>query len=138
MTGGSSSGAGAAVAAGVVPLAIGTDTAGSVRIPAALCGVVGFKPARDTLPVDGVFPLAQSLDHVGVLTATVADAVYAMEALSGQPTAGELGHAATRGRHQPGVQGQLPKSLKCGPGRSRSWRRWRSSCPTGTRPSKRE
>lgn len=91
MTGGSSSGAGAAVAAGVVPLAIGTDTAGSVRMPAALCGVVGYKPARDTLSADGVFPLAQSLDTVGLLTATVADAVYAMEALSGQPATSELG-----------------------------------------------
>jgi len=85
MTGGSSAGSGAAVAAGVVPLAIGTDTAGSVRIPAALCGVVGFKPARDTLPADGVFPLAQSLDHVGVLTATVADAQYAIDALADLP-----------------------------------------------------
>ncbi|TWD80560.1 aspartyl-tRNA(Asn)/glutamyl-tRNA(Gln) amidotransferase subunit A [Kribbella amoyensis] len=84
MTGGSSSGAGAAVAAGVVPLAIGTDTAGSVRIPAALCGVVGFKPAYATLPVDGVFPLAQSLDHIGVLTTTVADAAYALAALTGE------------------------------------------------------
>ena len=82
MTGGSSAGAGAAVAAGVVPLAIGTDTAGSVRIPAALCGVVGYKPARGTLPIDGVFPLAQSLDHVGVLTNSVADAVYAVNSLS--------------------------------------------------------
>lgn len=88
MTGGSSAGAGAAVAAGIVPLAIGTDTAGSVRIPAALCGVVGFKPAYGTLPVDGVFPLAQSLDHVGVLTATVADAAYALAALTNSlPTA---------------------------------------------------
>jgi len=83
MTGGSSAGAGAAVAAGIVPLAIGTDTAGSVRIPAALCGVVGFKPAYGTLPVDGVFPLAVSLDHVGVLTTTVADAAYAIAALTG-------------------------------------------------------
>ncbi|MGC4936875.1 amidase [Kribbella sp. DT2] len=88
MTGGSSSGAGAAVAAGIVPLAIGTDTAGSVRIPAALCGVVGFKPAYGTLPADGVFPLAQSLDHLGVLTATVADAAYALAALTNSlPTA---------------------------------------------------
>ncbi len=82
MTGGSSSGAGAAVAAGIVPLALGTDTAGSVRIPAALCGVVGFKPAYGTLPVSGVFPLAQSLDHVGVLTPTVDDAAYAVAALT--------------------------------------------------------
>ncbi|MDX6238414.1 MAG: aspartyl-tRNA(Asn)/glutamyl-tRNA(Gln) amidotransferase subunit [Kribbellaceae bacterium] len=85
ITGGSSAGAGAAVAAGVVPLAIGTDTAGSVRIPAALCGVVGVKPARATLPVDGVFPLAQSLDHVGVLAGTVSDAQYAIEALADTP-----------------------------------------------------
>ncbi|GAA0936433.1 amidase [Kribbella koreensis] len=83
MTGGSSSGAAAAVAAEVVPLAIGTDTAGSVRTPAALCGVVGFKPTRGTLPIDGVWPLAQSLDVVGVLTGSVADAVYAIAALSG-------------------------------------------------------
>ncbi|WP_433167179.1 amidase [Kribbella sp. CA-247076] len=82
MTGGSSSGAGAAVAAGIVPLAIGTDTAGSVRIPGALCGVVGLKPAYGTLPVDGVFPLAISLDHVGVLTNTVPDAAYALAALA--------------------------------------------------------
>ncbi|MGW7681337.1 amidase [Kribbella sp. NPDC054772] len=83
MTGGSSSGSAAAVAAGVVPLAIGTDTAGSVRIPAALCGVVGFKPTYDALPVDRVFPLSQSLDHVGVLTRTAADAAYALSALGG-------------------------------------------------------
>ena len=84
MSGGSSAGAGAAVAAGVVPLAIGTDTAGSVRIPAALCGVVGAKPARGTLPACGVFPLAQSLDHLGVLTGSVADAAYALEVLAGR------------------------------------------------------
>lgn len=83
MTGGSSSGSAAAVAAGVVPLAIGTDTAGSVRTPAALCGVVGFKPSYGTLPTDRVFPLSQSLDHVGVLTRTAADAAYAMNVLGG-------------------------------------------------------
>jgi Asp-tRNA(Asn)/Glu-tRNA(Gln) amidotransferase A subunit family amidase len=84
MTGGSSAGAAAAVAAGVVPLAIGTDTAGSVRIPAALCGVVGAKPAGDTLPSCGVFPLSQTLDTVGVLTRSVADAAYALDVLSEQ------------------------------------------------------
>lgn len=82
MTGGSSSGSAAAVAAGVVPLAIGTDTAGSVRIPAALCGVVGFKPTYNTLPTDRVFPLSQTLDHVGVLTRTARDASYALTALT--------------------------------------------------------
>jgi aspartyl-tRNA(Asn)/glutamyl-tRNA(Gln) amidotransferase subunit A len=83
-----------------VPLAIGTDTAGSVRIPAALCGVVGAKPSRDTLPTGGVFPLSPSLDHVGVLAGTVADARYAVDVLSGsrsaplrRPRFGVLDHA---------------------------------------------
>jgi Asp-tRNA(Asn)/Glu-tRNA(Gln) amidotransferase A subunit family amidase len=83
ITGGSSSGSAAAVAAGIVPLALGTDTAGSVRIPAALCGAVGALPARGTLPADGVFPLSRTLDRVGVLAASVADAHYAVNALSG-------------------------------------------------------
>ena len=101
MTGGSSSGAAVAVAAGVVPLAIGTDTAGSVRIPAALCGVVGFKPSYGTLSADGVFPLSQNLDHVGVLTPTVADAAYALAALAGlrldaRATAPRLGVVTNR------------------------------------------
>ncbi|GAA2353670.1 amidase [Saccharopolyspora halophila] len=83
MTGGSSAGSGAAVAAGVVPVALGTDTGGSVRIPAALCGVAGFKPAYGAIPVDGVFPLSSSLDHVGVLAGTAADARLAYRVLAG-------------------------------------------------------
>jgi len=83
IAGGSSAGSAAAVAAGVVTLALGTDTSGSVRLPAALCGVVGAKPARGTLPLDGVFPLAATLDHVGVLTRSVTDAEYAVRVLSG-------------------------------------------------------
>jgi len=83
--GGSSCGAGAAVAAGLVPIAIGTDTGGSIRNPAALCGVVGMKPTQGYLPVGGIFPLAPSLDHVGVITRTVADNVLALHALSGRP-----------------------------------------------------
>ncbi|RCG29844.1 amidase [Sphaerisporangium album] len=84
MTGGSSGGSAAAVAAGMVPLAIGTDTGGSVRIPAALCGVVGFKPAYGAVPVHGVFPLASSLDHVGVLAGTAEDCGPAFRVLAGQ------------------------------------------------------
>jgi aspartyl-tRNA(Asn)/glutamyl-tRNA(Gln) amidotransferase subunit A len=83
--GGSSCGAGAAVAAGLVPIAIGTDTGGSIRNPAALCGVVGMKPTYGYLPLGGIFPLATSLDHVGVITRTVAENVMALQALSGQP-----------------------------------------------------
>ncbi len=65
ITGGSSSGSAAAVAAGYLPLALGTDTGASVRTPAALCGVVGLKPRFGALPVDGVFPLSETCDHVG-------------------------------------------------------------------------
>lgn len=71
--GGSSGGMAAAVAYGAVRAGLGTDTGGSVRIPAALCGVVGFKPTYGRLSLAGVFPLAISLDHVGVLGQTVDD-----------------------------------------------------------------
>jgi len=74
--GGSSSGSAAAVAAGHVPVAIGTQTNGSVIRPAAYCGVVGFKPTLDTLPIQGALPFAQTLDHVGVFARSVADAAY--------------------------------------------------------------
>lgn len=81
--GGSSGGSAAAVTAGWLALTFGTDTMGSVRLPAAYCGCVGFKPARDVLPLDGVFPLAPSLDHLGPLTASVADTALAMRLITG-------------------------------------------------------
>lgn len=83
--GGSSGGSGAAVAAGIVPLAIGTDTGGSIRIPAACCGVVGFKPTYGVVDKREVVPLAWSLDHAGPLAACVDDAALAFEVLAGLP-----------------------------------------------------
>lgn len=74
ITGGSSSGSAAAVAAGFCYAAIGTDTAGSIRLPAACCGVVGFKPTYGAVSTDGVIELSRSYDHVGPLARTVADA----------------------------------------------------------------
>lgn len=82
MTGGSSSGSAAAVAAGCVPGAIGTDTGGSVRIPASLCGVVGMKPTYGRVSTHGVFPLSSTLDHVGPLTTTVEDNAIVLSVLS--------------------------------------------------------
>lgn len=83
--GGSSGGSAAALAAFEAPLALGTDTGGSVRIPAGFCGVVGFKPSRGRLGTDGIFPLAPSLDHAGVLARTPADAALLFGALAGEP-----------------------------------------------------
>lgn len=82
IAGGSSGGSAAAVAAGLCCAAIGTDTAGSVREPAALCGVVGLKPTYGRISSRGVIPLSLSLDHVGPITATVADAAILLQALA--------------------------------------------------------
>jgi Asp-tRNA(Asn)/Glu-tRNA(Gln) amidotransferase A subunit family amidase len=79
--GGSSSGSAAAVAAGLCELALGTQTIGSINRPAAFCGVVGFKPTYDRIPRSGVIPLAQSLDHVGILAGSVGRAIPGAEAL---------------------------------------------------------
>lgn len=82
--GGSSGGSAAAVASGVVPLALGTDTGASIRLPAAWCGLVGFKPTHGSVPLDGVVPLGPSLDTGGALVTDVADARLAHEVLSGR------------------------------------------------------
>lgn len=80
--GGSSSGSAAAVAANMVPLAFGTQTAGSIIRPAAYCGVVGYKPTHGTLPLAGIKPLSPSLDTVGVLARSVDDAAFFIGALA--------------------------------------------------------
>lgn len=81
--GGSSSGSGSAVAAGLLPMAIGTDTGGSVRNPASSCGIVGMKATYGRVSRAGVFPLAYSLDHIGPLTRTVTDNALALQAIAG-------------------------------------------------------
>ncbi|SCD24467.1 amidase [Brucella inopinata] len=82
--GGSSSGAAVSVAEGTSEIAIGSDTGGSVRIPAALNGLVGFKPTARRIPLEGAFPLAPSLDSVGPLTRTVADAILTDAVMAGE------------------------------------------------------
>ncbi len=83
IAGGSSSGSAVAVATGMCLAALGTDTGGSVRIPASLCGVVGLKPTRGRISTRGVIPLSWNLDHVGILARSVPDAVLLFDALSG-------------------------------------------------------
>jgi aspartyl-tRNA(Asn)/glutamyl-tRNA(Gln) amidotransferase subunit A len=79
--GGSSGGSAAAVAAGLADAAVGTDSGGSIRIPAACCGIVGFKPTFDLVPLDGCFPLAPTFDHAGPMAASVAACAEMMDAL---------------------------------------------------------
>lgn len=103
--GGSSSGSAAAVAAGLVPVAIGTDTGGSVRIPAALTGIVGYKATRGRYAMDGVFPLAKSLDSLGPLCHTVQDAVWVDAAMRGATA------PAVRRRELRGIEVLVPKNV---------------------------
>ena len=82
MAGGSSGGSAAALAAGLADAALGTDSGGSIRIPAACCGVVGFKPTYGLVSLEGVFPLAPSFDHVGPMARSVAECVAMMPSLA--------------------------------------------------------
>lgn len=97
--GGSSSGSGVAVAAGIVPMALGSDTGGSVRIPAALCGTVGLKTTVGQISRAGVFPLSWTLDSIGPLTRSVEDAALVYQHLRGSDPA------------DPSTQGQGPQDV---------------------------
>ena len=111
MTGGSSGGSGAAVAAGLVPLALGSDTNGSIRVPASLCGLFGLKPTYGRLSRAHTFPFVSSFDHLGPLGRSVRDLALAYDAMQGydaadpvmirrvnEPTAARLKHQIPPGR----------------------------------------
>lgn len=112
IAGGSSSGSAAAVARGIVPLAVGIDTAGSIRVPAALCGAVGFKPTYDLLDTTGIFPLASSFDTAGFRGTTVQDIIVAMAAVGVESisalseTSVDLEFRTLRGN--PGLSSEIP------------------------------
>ena len=98
MPGGSSSGSGVAVASRMAQCAVGTDTGGSVRIPAAACGLTGLKVTEGRLPLDGIVPLSHTLDTPGPMARSVSDAIIMFEALDGRhPTATDADLAATTG-----------------------------------------
>jgi Asp-tRNA(Asn)/Glu-tRNA(Gln) amidotransferase A subunit family amidase len=87
LTGGSSSGPAASVATGMAEGSVGTDTSGSIRLPAALCGVVGIRPTRGLVPAEGIVPLAWSLDAIGPLSRDVATAALLLDVMAGRPPA---------------------------------------------------
>ena len=107
--GGSSSGSAVAVASGLVPFALGTDTGGSVRVPAALCGIVGLKTTVGRISRAGVYPLCWTLDSVGPITRSIEDAALVYQAMQGtdardESTAGVASHDTLRGLKD-GVKG---------------------------------
>src|SRR5437899_6038726 len=120
--GGSSGGSAIAVVAGLCAAALGSDTGGSIRIPASLCGCVGLKPTYGLLPLDGVVPLGWSLDHAGPLARTVEDAGILLDALSGGRAWKQAQRVTTRGLRvgilhdsvvqalQPGVSRQVERA----------------------------
>lgn len=88
IAGGSSGGSAAAVAAGLVPFSLGSDTNGSIRVPAALCGIYGLKPTHEALPMDGVYPFVDSFDDIGPFATRVADLKRVWDVLGGRADAG--------------------------------------------------
>jgi aspartyl-tRNA(Asn)/glutamyl-tRNA(Gln) amidotransferase subunit A len=102
--GGSSSGSGSGVAAGLFPLALGSDTGGSVRNPASACGIVGLKPTYGLVSRRGVFPLSFTLDHVGPLTRTVADNALLLAAIAGYDPLDPGSAAAPAGHYAAGLE----------------------------------
>jgi aspartyl-tRNA(Asn)/glutamyl-tRNA(Gln) amidotransferase subunit A len=102
--GGSSSGSGAGVAAGLFPVALGSDTGGSVRNPASACGIVGLKPTYGLVSRRGVFPLSFTLDHVGPLTRTVSDNALMLDVIAGHDPLDPGSSAAPSGRYASGLQ----------------------------------
>jgi aspartyl-tRNA(Asn)/glutamyl-tRNA(Gln) amidotransferase subunit A len=115
--GGSSGGSAASVAAGMAFATIGTDTGGSIRIPAAACGVVGLKPTYGEIPIEGVVPLSRTLDHVGPIAGTVTDTWYMYRALTDVASSNDSGTKG--GQHPPkaanvdGLRLAIPRVYFC-------------------------
>ena len=111
--GGSSSGSGSGVAAGLFPMALGSDTGGSVRNPASCCGIVGLKPTYGLVSRRGVFPLSFTLDHIGPMTRTVADNALMLEVLAGHDAHDPGSVAVVKGHYASGLERDM-RGLRVG------------------------
>src|SRR5215470_2516110 len=111
--GGSSSGSGSGLAAGLFPMALGSDTGGSVRNPASACGIVGLKPTYGLVSRRGVFPLSFTLDHVGPMTRTIADNALMLEVIAGHDPLDPGSVAAPAGRYAPRLERSI-RGLRIG------------------------
>ena len=128
--GGSSTGSGAALAAGLLPLALGTDTAGSIRIPSAFCGVAGLKPTRGLVPRTGIATLSWTLDHVGPMARSVSDLARVLPVIAGPDghdplAASPSGAAVSSDRPLNGLRVGVTTSWfieRCDPGVLGAWR----------------
>ena len=148
MTGGSSGGSGGAVAGGLVPIALGSDTNGSIRVPASFCGIFGLKPTYGRLSRAGSFPFVSSLDHLGPFARNTTDLALAYDAMTGpdppircapiacdEPVAAGArhGHRRTAHRQSPAAISAPAPARKRWPRSTASPRRWarrgRSNCP---------
>jgi 1-carboxybiuret hydrolase len=109
--GGSSGGSAAAVGAGIVPISLGSDTSGSIRVPASLCGVFGLKPTYGRLPRSGTYPFVNSFDHVGPFAGTVHDLALAYDAMQGPDAADP---ACAQRAIEPTVAAPYPAGLRIG------------------------
>jgi aspartyl-tRNA(Asn)/glutamyl-tRNA(Gln) amidotransferase subunit A len=110
--GGSSGGSAIAVAAGLCAGALGSDTGGSIRVPASLCGCVGLKPTFGAIPLDGTFPLGWSLDHAGPLARSVDDAALMLDVLSGGAAGRKSRRASTRALRVGVLRGSIVDSVQ--------------------------
>jgi aspartyl-tRNA(Asn)/glutamyl-tRNA(Gln) amidotransferase subunit A len=125
MTGGSSGGSGAAVAGGLVPLSLGSDTNGSIRVPSSFCGLFGLKPTYGRLSRAGSFPFVASLDHLGPLARSAADLALAYDAMQGPDPADPVCadrpalRPRTRRRRRPESRSSAARSAHCPWGSSR-------------------
>lgn len=117
ITGGSSGGSAVAVAAGMCYAAIGTDTSGSVREPAALCGVVGLKPTYNLISAEGVFPLSASYDHIGPIAQTVLDAAVVLQATADSEATSSKNDPHSLENFLSAIRGRLP-ALRIGVARA--------------------